>query len=128
VRNYQARNSLRDDVRVGDLVLFYHSRTEPPHIAGIAEVVSGALPDPTQFDPNSKYYDPKSSPDTPRRFLVKVRAVRPLARPVALAELKANPALADMVVTQKGSRLSIQPVREDEYREVLAMAERSAGA
>jgi predicted RNA-binding protein with PUA-like domain len=125
VRNYQARNFMRDDAKVGDLVLFYHSRCDPPHVAGIAEVASEPYPDPTQFDPDSKYFDPKSTPEEPRWFLVDVRAVRKLERPVSLAELKANPALSEMVVTQKGSRLSIQPVREDEYREVLAMAART---
>lgn len=126
VRNYQARNLLRDEVRVGDLVLFYHSRCDPPHVAGIAEVVRSGYPDVTAFDPTAKYYDPKSDPGSPRWFMVDVRAVRPLERPVSLAELKANPALGSMAVTQKGSRLSVQPVTEAEYREVLAMAERPA--
>lgn len=124
VRNYQARNLLRDEVKVGDLVLFYHSRCEPPHVAGVAEVVRDGYPDPTQFDPRSKYHDPKSDRAEPRWYLVDVKAVRPLERPVSLAELKANPALSDMVVTRKGSRLSIQPVTEGEFREVLAMARR----
>ena len=122
VRNYQARNLLRDEVRVGDQVLFYHSRTNPPHVAGIAEVVRDGYPDPTQFDPESKYHDPKSDPDAPRWFMVDVKAVRPLERPVSLAELKENPALASMMVTRKGARLSIQPVTPAEFREVLSMA------
>jgi len=121
VRNYQARNFMRDDMRVGDRVLFYHSRTKPPHVAGVAEIASEPYPDPTALDPESKYFDPKSSPDKPRWVVVDVRALAPLPRPVSLAELKANPALSEMLVVQRGQRLSVQPVTEAEYREVLRM-------
>ncbi len=126
IRNYQARNTLRDDVQKGDLVLYYHSRATPPHVAGVAKVVRGGYPDPTQFDPQAKYHDPGASPDAPRWYCVDIRFERKLARPVSLPELKAEPALAEMVVTQKGSRLSVQPVTEAEYKAVLAMSRRRA--
>ena len=115
VRNYQARNFMRDTMRVGDGVLFYHSSCPEPGIAGIAEVVSTAYPDPTQFDPKSAYYDPKSKPEEPRWILVDVRFVKktPL---ISLAELRAHPELADMRVLAKGNRLSITPVTEEEWR------------
>jgi predicted RNA-binding protein with PUA-like domain len=115
VRNYQARNFMRDIMRIGDGVLFYHSSCPEPGIAGIAEVVSGPYPDPTQFDPKSAYYDAKSARETPRWMLVDVRFVKktPL---VPLAELRAHPELAGMRVLAKGNRLSITPVTEDEWR------------
>lgn len=122
IRNYQARNLMRDEMQVGDRVLFYHSNATPPHVAGIAEVASEARPDPTQFDRASPYYDPKASPKEPRWLLVDVRGLAPLAETVPLAALKANPALADMRVVQRFMRLSVQPVTEAEYREVLRMA------
>jgi predicted RNA-binding protein with PUA-like domain len=109
VRNYQARNFMRDDFRVGDRVLFYHSSCAEPGIAGLAEVVSAAYPDPTQFDPSSPYFDPKSLPSAPRWLLVDVAFVAktPL---LSLAALRAAPELADLAVLQRGSRLSITPV------------------
>jgi len=115
VRNYQARNFMRDMMGIGDGVLFYHSSCAEPGIAGIAEVVSGAYPDPTQFDPASAYYDPKSTRETPRWMLVDVRFVKktPL---IALAQLRAHPELAGMRVLAKGNRLSITPVTDDEWR------------
>ena len=122
VRNYQARNFMRDDMQVGDGVLFYHSRATPPHVAGLAEVARTAYADPTAFEPDSPYYDAKSDPAAPRWVMVDVRALRTLARPVSLPELKANPALAEMRVTQRGQRLSVQPVDEAHFREVLRMA------
>ncbi len=126
VRNYQARNSIRDDMQVGDAVLIYHSRVDPPHVAGEAVIASPARPDPSQFQPSSKYFDPKATPEAPRWFLVDVRAVRWLDRPVSLPELKANPALTGMAVVQKGQRLSIQPVSAAHYDEVVAMSHRPA--
>jgi len=115
VRNYQARNFMRDAMQVGDGVLFYHSSCATPGIAGLARVVSGAYPDTTQFDPASPYYDPKSSPDKPRWLNVDVAhvATTPL---LSLAALRQVPALADMVVLQKGSRLSITPVTAAEWQ------------
>jgi predicted RNA-binding protein with PUA-like domain len=115
VRNYQARNFMRDAMRVGDGVLFYHSSCPQPGIAGIAEVASGTRPDPTQFDPASPYFDPKSPPDAPRWLLLDVKALRKLPL-IPLSELRAAPALADMVLLQRGSRLSITPVSEAQWR------------
>jgi len=109
VRNYQARNFMRDGMQVGDGVLFYHSSCPEPGIAGLAEIASTAYPDDTQFDPNSHYYDAKSKPEQPRWLMVDVKAVRK-TRLLSLAELRTLPALEEMVVLQKGSRLSITPV------------------
>lgn len=122
VRNYTARNFLRDEVKPGDEILFYHSSAEPTGVAGIARVSRGAYPDPTQFDRKSEYHDPGSTKDAPRWLAVEVAFVRKLPRVVTLAELKANPALADMLVTKKGSRHSVQPVTPAEFAAVLAMA------
>lgn len=126
VRNYQARNLLRDEIKVGDLGFFYHSRASPPCVVGIVEVVRAGYPDPTQFDPSAKYYDPKSDPEAPRWYVVDVRALRKLARPVALGELKAEPSLENMMVTQKGARLSVQPVTAEEWAQVIALSEAPA--
>ena len=121
VRNYQARNYMRDDMRVGDLVLFYHSSTEPTGVAGVAEVVRAAYPDPTAFDPDDEYHDPKSKPDAPTWITVDLRAVRRFARLVTLAELRATPGLERMALLQKGSRLSVTPVTPAEYAIVVAL-------
>ncbi|HSH08952.1 MAG TPA: EVE domain-containing protein [Oceanipulchritudo sp.] len=116
VRNYQARNFMRDDMRKGDLVLFYHSNCAEPGIVGLAEIASQtAYPDPTQFDPKSEYHDPKSTPENPRWLVVDVRYKRALKRPATLAAIKAHPALKDMKVAQRGMRLSIQPVDPEHY-------------
>ncbi|KDB09439.1 putative protein family UPF0310 [Burkholderia sp. lig30] len=114
VRNYQARNFMRDTMQIGDGVLFYHSSCPEPGIAGLAEVASTPYPDPTQFDPKSPYYDPKSTPETPRWLLVDVRFVKksPL---VPLGALREHDALADMRVLAKGNRLSITPVTRTEW-------------
>jgi predicted RNA-binding protein with PUA-like domain len=109
VRNYQARNFMRDEMQVGDGVLFYHSSCPEPGIAGIAQVASGVRPDPTQFDAQSDYYDPKSDPAAPRWLLVDVQAQRK-TRLLGLPELRADPALADLVLLRRGNRLSITPV------------------
>ncbi len=121
VRNYQARNYMRDAMAVGDLVLYYHSNTAPPGIVGVAKIVREAYPDPTAFDATSEVFDPKSSPDAPRWFLVDVGFVERLARTVSLEELKADPALADMLVVQRGQRLSVQPVEPAHFRHVLKL-------
>jgi predicted RNA-binding protein with PUA-like domain len=118
VRNYQARNFMRDQMRVGDGVFFYHSNCKVPGIAGLAEVARRAYPDRTQFDPASPYFDPKSTADTPRWANVDVRIVRK-TRLISLAELRAQPALARMRVLQRGNRLSITPVDPDEWRCVM---------
>lgn len=108
VRNYQARNFMRDQMQIGDGVLFYHSSCDEPGIAGVAEVASTAYPDATQFDSKSYYFDPKSTVENPRWILVDVKAIRK-TRLLGLAEMRSNPDLASMVVLQKGSRLSITP-------------------
>jgi predicted RNA-binding protein with PUA-like domain len=123
VRNYQARNLLRDDVRVGDGVLFYHSSTDPVGVVGLAEVVRAAYPDHTAWDPKSAHPDPRSTPESPRWYMVDVRYVRHFPRTVTLAELKAHPALQTMKVVQRGMRLSIQPVTAGEWAAVLKLAE-----
>ncbi len=119
VRNYQARNFMRDEMRVGDGVLFYHSSCPEPGIAGLAEVASPAYPDATQFDPDNKYYDPKATPDKPRWLHVDV-CFRRKTRLMPLAELRTYPALARMRVLARGNRLSITPVTPDEWHFILA--------
>jgi predicted RNA-binding protein with PUA-like domain len=116
VRNYQARNSMRDDMKRGDLVLFYHSSTEPAAIVGVAEVVREAYPDHTAFDAKDPHFDPKSRADAPTWVMVDIRAVEKLARPVTLADLRGVPGLEKMVLLQKGSRLSVQPVTDGEWK------------
>ena len=121
VRNYQARNLLREGMRVGDGVLFYHSNAAPPGVAGVAEVASVARPDPTQFDPGDPHHDPRSTPDAPRWWGVDVRAVAKLPRFVPLEVLRAEPGLSGMALLQRGSRLSVQPVSPWEWRHVRAL-------
>ena len=121
VRNYQARNMMRDDMRVGDEVFFYHSNCAEPGIVGIARVASEPYPDPTQFDPDSGYYDPKSDRDEPRWCLVDVEFVRKLQRTITLSELKAHPELDDMILTRRGNRLSVMPVDDAHWDTILAM-------
>lgn len=119
VRNYQARNFMRDQMRVGDGVLFYHSSCPEPGIAGLAEVATPAYPDATQFDPENKYFDPKSTLDNPRWFHVDVR-FRQKTRLMPLAEMRSYPELAHMRILARGNRLSITPVDPDEWRFILA--------
>jgi predicted RNA-binding protein with PUA-like domain len=120
VRNYQARNFMRDEMRVGDGVLFYHSSCPEPGIAGIAEVASAPYIDKTQFDPKSPYYDPKSKKDQPRWINVDVRALRK-TRLVPLAELRKQKPLARMRLLRPGNRLSITPVTESEWKYIAAL-------
>ncbi len=128
VRNYQARNILRDQTTDGDQVLFYHSVTHPG-IVGLAAIQGSPYPDPTQWDAHSPYYDPKSSRDKPRWFVVDVRLVRKFAVPLPLALLRTRPELAGMELLRKGSRLSVQPVSAEEFAAVLALEqELAAGA
>jgi len=117
VRNHQARNFMRDAMRVGDGVLFYHSSCAEPGIAGIARVASAAHADPTQFDPGSAYFDPTARPDSPRWLLVDVQALRK-TRLLGLAELRGVPALADMLVLRRGNRLSITPVTPGQWQAI----------
>ena len=120
VRNYQARNFMRDAMKIGDGVLFYHSSCPEPGIAGIAEVVSGPYPDATQFDPKSPYYDAKATQEQPRWISVDVKGVRK-TRLLSLAEMRTLPQLEDMVVLQKGNRLSITPVTPAQWKHVMAL-------
>ncbi len=122
VRNYQARNFLRDDVQVGDGVFFYHSNAKPTGIVGVCEVVKAGYPDPTALDPNSEYFDPKSTTQDPRWYMVDVKLQRRLSETITLSSLKKTPGLENMMVTQKGSRLSIQPVRPAEWKIILKLA------
>ena len=124
VRNYQARNFMRDGMRVGDGVLFYHSSCAEPGIVGIARVASTACPDPTQFDRKSPYHDPKSSPEEPRWLLVDVQVLRKIAN-ITLPELRARPELADLVVLKKGNRLSITPVEPRHWKAILKLSSRA---
>lgn len=121
VRNYQARNMLRDQMQKGDLAFFYHSNCAPPGIAGIMTIHSKSYPDPTAFDPKDKHYDPRSDPDKPRWFLVDVKYKRKLKRAIPLAELRQQKALRDMKILQKGNRLSVTPVTEKEWRAILEL-------
>lgn len=121
VRNTGARNFLRDGMQVGDLAFYYHSNATPSAIVGICEVVRAGYPDHTAFDPAHPYFDPDSDPAHPTWYMVDVRAVSPLPRPVTLPELKAAPALADMALLRVG-RLSVVPVTPAEWETVLAMA------
>jgi predicted RNA-binding protein with PUA-like domain len=121
VRNYQARNSMRDDMRVGDQVFFYHSNADPTAIVGVCEVVREAYPDHTALDPADPHFDPKSRADAPTWVMVDLRAVEPLRRPLALADLKTVKGLERMVLLQKGSRLSVQPVTAAEWTIVHTM-------
>jgi predicted RNA-binding protein with PUA-like domain len=122
IRNYQARNFMRDDMKKGDVVLFYHSNCKEPGIVGLAEIASkAAYPDPTQFDKKSKYFDPKSGPDNPRWLLVDVRYRKRLKKAVSLKDIKAHKVLKDMKVAQRGMRLSIQPVEEKHAQIVLEL-------
>ena len=119
IRNYQARNYMRDGMRVGDLAFFYHSNCAVPGIVGIVKIVREAYPDYTAFDPVSKYHDPKSDPDAPRWLMVDVRYQRRFKRIVSLAEMKTDPSLAGMPLLAKGSRLSIQPVDQHHWSHIL---------
>ena len=121
VRNYQARNLLRDEIQVGDGVLFYHSSADPTAIMGIAKVVRAGYPDAAAFDRRSEYYDEGSDPREPTWFMVDIECVARFREPLTRERLKAEPALAKMVLLQRGSRLSVQPVTPAEWRAILAL-------
>ena len=122
VRNFQARNFMRDGMQVGDGVLFYHSNTEVPGVAGLAEVASAAYPDPTQFQKKSKYYDEKSTQENPRWMLVDVRFKRKLKRTIPLDEIKAHAdELGEFALTARGSRLSVMPVTAAQWKFILSL-------
>jgi predicted RNA-binding protein with PUA-like domain len=120
VRNFQARNFMKDEMKPGDGVLFYHSSCPEPGVVGIAEVASAPYPDPTQFDPKNDYYDPKSRPEAPRWIHVDVRLVRK-TRLLGLPEMRAIPELAEMRVLKKGNRLSITPVSAAEWKKITSL-------
>lgn len=120
VRNYQARNIMRDEMKVGDMVLFYHSNTKPPHVAGIARICKEGYPDFTSWDPSSKYYDEKSTPENPRWIMVDIEPVMEIKN-VSLPDIKSNPLLNDMPLVQRGQRLSVQPVSKEQYQEICKM-------
>ena len=121
VRNYQARNMMRDEMKTGDLAFFYHSNTKPPGIIGVMKVVKEGYPDHTAFEPENDHYDPKSRQDEPRWFMVDIKFQKKLSRLISLDELKQNPTLDNMKLLQKGNRLSVMPVKKDEWDEILAM-------
>lgn len=122
VRNYQARNFMRDEMRVGDRVFFYHSNTEEPAIVGIAEVVSAPYPDPDAFDPAAHYYDPKSDPENPTWFLVDIRLDTRLEPPITLKTIKRHSeALGDLALIRKGNRLSVMPVNPEQWDIILSL-------
>ena len=122
VRNYQARNFMRDQMKNGDLVLFYHSNAKPPAVAGVARVVRESYPDHTSWDPNDKHYDPKSTATTPRWFMVDIKLVEIFAEPIALETLRGMRKLEKMELLRKGSRLSVQPVRKPEFETIVKFA------
>jgi predicted RNA-binding protein with PUA-like domain len=121
IRNYQARNFMRDQMKMGDLAFFYHSNCSEPAVVGIMEIVSAAYPDHTAFDPNEKHFDAKSDPDNPRWLMVDVKFKKKLKMPITLQAIKAEKKLADMRLVQRGNRLSILPVTPSEWRHILKM-------
>lgn len=121
VRNYQARNFMRDDMKVGDKVLYYHSNAEPPGASGVAEIVKEGYPDFTAFDPDDSHYDPKSDKDKPRWYMVDIKFAKKFKNYVPLTDIKENGKLQDMKLVQKGNRLSVMPVTKDEFDEIVKM-------
>ncbi|MCH1930558.1 EVE domain-containing protein [Shewanella sp. A25] len=121
IRNYQARNFIRDDLRIGDLIFYYHSSCKVPGVVGIAEVTSEAFPDPTQFNPESPFYDPKSTTEKPRWMSIDIRFVEKFEDVIPLTLIKSKPHLANMYLVSKGSRLSVQPVTAEEWQAVLML-------
>lgn len=122
VRNYQARNFLRDSIKLGDGVLYYHSNTDPLAIVGTAEVVREGYPDHTAFDPSCDHYDPKSDPDNPTWYMVDIRLIQAFSQPVTRQQMLAEPRLKAMMVLQRGSRLSVQPVTPEEWAIIHELA------
>ncbi len=126
VRNYQARNILRDEMRLGDLVLFYHSNAKPPGIAGVTRVVAEGYPDHTAFDPQDKHYDPKSKRGDPTWYMVDLQLVEKFPNELGLPQLKEVPALSDMMLLRRGARLSVQPVAAAEFKTILKLAKQTS--
>lgn len=123
VRNYQARNFMRDDMRIGDRVLFYHSNTNPPGVAGVARVVREAYLDHTALDPHDVHFDPKATPAQPRWYMVDIGFETEFSEIIPLAQLRADPALANMPLLAPGQRLSVQPLSEEAYMHILRLAD-----
>jgi predicted RNA-binding protein with PUA-like domain len=121
VRNYQARNFIRDEMKVGDKVLFYHSNTEPNAIVGVCEIAKEAYPDHTQFDSKHVHHDPKADKKNPAWFMFDLKLVNKLKRQISLEEIKSNPKLTKMRLVQRGNRLSVMPVTKEEFEEILKM-------
>ncbi len=121
IRNYQARNMMRDDMKIGDEVFFYHSSCKEPGVVGIARVASEPYPDPVQFDKKSRYFDAKSDRDNPRWILVDVEFVRKLKRNITLTDIKAEKSLEDMILVRRGNRLSIMPVEKKHWEKILSL-------
>ena len=121
VRNYQARNYIRDEMKVGDKVIFYHSNAEPPAAVGICEIVKEAYPDSSAFNPEDSHYDPKSKKDSPTWFMFDVKFVKKFSRHVSITEIKADKKLQKMNLVQRGNRLSVMPVTKDEFDEIVRM-------
>jgi predicted RNA-binding protein with PUA-like domain len=126
VRNYQARNYMRDEMTAGDLALLYHSSVDPPAVVGTVKIVREAYPDPTAWDPSDLHYDEKSSPDSPRWLMVDVKLQEKFAKPIPLEKLRTVKALSDMELLRKGSRLSVQPVTKAQFDAVLKLAGKAA--
>ena len=128
VRNYQARNMLRDEMQLGDQVLFYHSNAKPPAVAGIAQVVRTGYPDATSWDPQHEHFDPKSKPEQPTWYMVDLKFVRKFPRPIPLDELRQVRELDGMVLLRRGSRLSVQPVTANQFRTIVELAKQRKSA
>jgi len=128
IRNYQVRNMMRDEMKKGDLVFFYHSNCKEPGIVGIARIVKEAYPDFTAFDPKEKYYDPKSKPKNPRWLMVDVQLVRKFKRTISLQELKSYKTLSEMIILRRGNRLSITPVSKKHWDFILKLENKNKKA
>ena len=124
IRNYQARNFIRDDMKKGDGVLFYHSNTDPLAVVGSCEIVKEGYPDHTQFDPDNKHFDPKSVQENPTWYMVDIKLEKIFKNMVELKEIKENPKLQNMKLIQRGNRLSVMPVTKEEFDQILKMSEK----
>ena len=121
VRNYQARNFMRDEMKLGDLVLYYHSNAEPNAVVGVCEIVKEGYPDFTAFDPDDKHFDPKSKKENPAWIMVDIKLIKKFKTPVTLTEMKSNSKLTEMRLVQRGNRLSVMPVTKKEFDEIIKM-------
>ncbi|MCB0744944.1 MAG: EVE domain-containing protein [Ignavibacteriae bacterium] len=121
VRNYQARNFMRDEMKLGDLVLYYHSNAEPNAVVGVCEIVKEGYPDFTAFDPDDKHFDPKSKKENPAWIMVDIKLIKKFKTPVTLTEMKSNSKLTEMRLVQRGNRLSVMPVNKKEFDEIIKM-------